>query len=152
MKKTLTLLAVTGVAAVCAAPAGAAKPTTPKAKVPSAQSQCRSEKTGMGDATFKATYGTNANKSNAMGKCVSKRNAATRDARKAAKGDATKTAKTVKTEVAADISAAKSCKTEKGTDAAAFKAKYGKNGNQANAFGKCVSTLAKQKAQDTTAS
>ena len=28
--------------------------------------------TGLGEATFKATYGTNADKSNAMGKCVSK--------------------------------------------------------------------------------
>lgn len=150
MKKTITLLAVAGAAAAFAAPAGAAKPTTPK--VPSAQSQCRSEKSGMDDATFKATYGTNANKSNAMGKCVSKRNLATRDARKAARGDATKTAKTVKSEVAADISAAKSCKTEKQADSAAFKDKYGTNANKSNAFGKCVSALAKQQAQDTTSS
>jgi hypothetical protein len=104
MKKTLTLLAVTGAAAAFAAPAGAAKPTT---KVPSAQSQCRAEKTGMGDDVFKATYGTNESRSNAMGKCVSHRNLATRDARKAAKGDAAKTAKTVKAQVAHEIKAAR---------------------------------------------
>jgi hypothetical protein len=61
----------------------------------------------MGAATFKQTYGTNVNRSNAMGKCVSKRTAATNAARKAAKGSATKTAKTVKAQVAHDIKAAK---------------------------------------------
>ena len=42
--------------------------------------------------------------------------------------------------------AAKACKAERGaTDAtrAAFKATYGTNANKANAFGKCVSKLAK---------
>ena len=54
---------------------------------------------------------------------------------------------------AQDISnAAKTCKAERSSDAAAFKAKYGTNGGNAsgagaNAFGKCVSTIAKQKAK-----
>ena len=54
---------------------------------------------------------------------------------------------------AQDISnAAKSCKAERSTDPAAFRAKYGTNagntsGAGANAFGKCVSTIAKQKAK-----
>ncbi len=46
----------------------------------------------------------------------------------------------------AEENAAKKCKAERGTtDAsiAAFKAKYGTNANKANAFGKCVSKLAK---------
>jgi hypothetical protein len=48
--------------------------------------------------------------------------------------------------------AAKSCKAERATDPVAFRAKYGTNGGStsgagANAFGKCVSTLAKQNAQ-----
>jgi hypothetical protein len=52
-----------------------------------------------------------------------------------------------------DISnAAKTCKAERSSDPAAFKAKYGTNGGNAsgagaNAFGKCVSTIAKQKAK-----
>ena len=33
---------------------------------------CQALKTSLGEATFKSTYGTNADKSNAMGKCVSK--------------------------------------------------------------------------------
>jgi hypothetical protein len=54
---------------------------------------------------------------------------------------------------AQDISnAAKTCKAERSSDPAAFKAKYGTNGGNAsgagaNAFGKCVSTIAKQKAK-----
>ena len=46
----------------------------------------------------------------------------------------------------AESNAAKKCKAERGTTAqsmAAFKTKYGTNANQANAFGKCVSKLAK---------
>ena len=47
--------------------------------------------------------------------------------------------------------AAKTCKAERSTDSVAFKAKYGTNGGNsngagANAFGKCVSTIAKQNA------
>jgi hypothetical protein len=108
MKKTLTMLTVAGVtAAIAAAPAGAAKPAAASAKVPSASKQCRTERAGMGAATFTQTYGTNADRSNAMGKCVSKRTAATNAARRAAKGSATKTAKTVKAQVAHDIKVAR---------------------------------------------
>ena len=47
----------------------------------------------------------------------------------------------------AEKNAAKACKAERGTTAesiAAFKARYGTNANKSNAFGKCVSKLAKQ--------
>ena len=83
---------------------------------------CSQEKTTMGAAAFGLLYGTNANKSNAHGKCVSK-NAA------GAEKDVT--------------NAAKTCKAERTADAAAFAAKYGTNPNKKNAFGKCVSALAK---------
>src|SRR3954451_12869165 len=49
-------------------------------------------------------------------------------------------------------SAAQQCRAERGTtDAtrAAFRTKYGKNHNGRNAFGKCVSKLARQNAQAT---
>jgi hypothetical protein len=88
-------------------------------------------------AAFKAKYGTNANKSNAFGKCVSK-NAQTAEH--------------------ATANAAKACKAERdslGEDA--FAAKYGtngnattghgKNGNGKNAFGKCVSQHAQAAAE-----
>jgi hypothetical protein len=107
MNKTLTMLTVAGVtAAIAAAPAGAAKPAA-TAKVPSASKQCQTEKAGMGAETFKQTYGTNGNHSNAMGKCVSHRTAATRAARKAAKGSTAKTAGLVKAQIAHEIKAAK---------------------------------------------
>jgi hypothetical protein len=142
MKKTLTMLTVAGAMALLAAPAGAVKPDKAP-KVPSAQQQCRTERTGMGETLFAQTYGANASHKNAFGKCVSKRNAATRDARKAAKGDTAKTAKTVKAQVKADINAAKTCKAERKADPEAFATKYGTNANKRNAFGKCVSSTAR---------
>jgi hypothetical protein len=93
---------------------------------PSAQQQCRTEQTQMGSATFKQTYGTNHNRSNAFGKCVSKRQAATDQAGEQAHANA-----------------AQQCKAEEAADPAAFKTKYGTGKNGSNAYGKCVS----QKAQ-----
>ena len=134
-----------------------------------AQTACRAQRTAIGDAAFKLLYGTNANKANAFGKCVSK-------ASKGAEENDAAAANACKTEQAADraafakkygtgknganalgkcvsatstdadhadqaatIAAAKSCKTERAADTAAFAKKYGTNANKANAFGKCVS-------------
>ena len=82
------------------------------------------------------SYGTNANKANAFGKCVSGKAKAKKEA---AAEDAA--------EERAEENAAKKCKAERGTTAQsieAFKQKYGTNANKANAFGKCVSKLSKQ--------
>ena len=97
------------------------------ATTPSAQEQCRTERSAMGVETFRQTYGTNKNRRNAFGKCVSKRAKATEEAAAEAKQNASK-----------------ECKTEKQADPAAFKEKYG-TGNGANAHGKCVSQKAKAK-------
>ena len=43
-----------------------------KAAVTNAARKCKAERKTMGDAPFKAKYGTNTDKSNAFGKCVSK--------------------------------------------------------------------------------
>ena len=96
-----------------------------------AAQECREER-GDTEATqtaFAQKYGTNENKSNAFGKCVSGK---------------------VRAESADDredtLNAAQTCMAERGTTAetrAAFIAKYG---GKRNAFGKCVSTLAQ--AQD----
>lgn len=51
--------------------AALADPAVPSDKANGARS-CQALKTTLGEATFKATYGTNADKSNAMGQCVSK--------------------------------------------------------------------------------
>jgi len=92
----------------------------------SAQSQCRAERAAMGTAVFKLTYGTNHNRSNAFGKCVSAH------------------AKTnTKIEATAKQNASTQCTTERAADPAAFALKYGTNKNGKNAFGKCVSQKAK---------
>jgi len=97
---------------------------------------CKAERgtTAESIAAFKAKYGTNANKANAFGKCVSGKSKKDDEAEDEA-------------ENAAEEAAAKKCKAERGTTAQsidAFKQKYGTNKNKANAFGKCVSKLAKK--------
>ena len=72
------------------------------------------ERTTMGEQAFKLLYGTNANKSNAFGKCVSKL------AHQNAKNQ---------------TNAAAQCRAERDADPAAFAAKYGTGKKHANALG-----------------
>jgi hypothetical protein len=132
-------------AALAAPPADQAKPEKGKsAKTESAASPaqvngpknaskaCKAERAAMGVEAFKRSYGTNTNKSNAHGKCVS------------GKSKAKKENDETEADEAAEEAAAKKCKAERATlGAEAFKNNYGKNKNKANAFGKCVSKLAK---------
>ena len=99
---------------------------------------CKAERTKLGEDAFKAKYGTNANKANAFGKCVSGASTSKKEGDDEDENGAT--------ESKAEQNAAKKCKAERkqlGEDA--FRAKYGTNPNKANAFGKCVSKLAKAK-------
>jgi hypothetical protein len=133
MKKTLTFLA-TAAALALAVPAFADDaPATAPATTPSASKQCKTERSALGREVFGLLYGTNKNRRNAFGKCVSKRAAATEEAAQEAR-----------------TNASQECKTEEQADAAAFKAKYG-TGNGANAHGKCVSQKAKAKTAETVA-
>jgi hypothetical protein len=79
---------------------------------------CKALRADMGVTAFKQAYGTNSNRSNAYGKCVSKY---------------------ARVEHANHSDAVKTCKTEQAADAAAFAAKYGTNKHGTNALGKCVS-------------
>jgi hypothetical protein len=108
----LALLAITASAVASTTPTPADKAAAVK--------QCSTERNAMGAAPFKLLYGTNANKSNAFGKCVSKL------AQQNAKNGAT---------------AASQCRAERDADAAAFASKYGTGKKHANAFGRCVSRL-----------
>jgi hypothetical protein len=91
----------------------------------SASSSCKSQQSdptfaaNHGGQTFAQFYGTNADGSNAYGKCVS----STANAASKAQGKAV-------------VNAARSCQSEQKSDPGAFKSKYG-------TFGKCVSTKAK---------
>ncbi len=134
------LLTLVVPAALAAPPADKGKPASPgsSAAAPgqsaekNAAKTCKAERgtTAQSMAAFKVKYGTNANKANAFGKCVS--------------GKAKKAEEQEDEEEARD-NAAKKCKAERAAGPEAFKDKYGTNANKANAFGKCVSKLAKQK-------
>jgi hypothetical protein len=122
LKTMLVLAAVTALAVPVAAMADTTTPASAAGQL------CSQQKTTMGAGPFAALYGTNASKSNAFGKCVSK-NA------KLAAADVT--------------NAAKTCAAERASDPAAFATKYGTNGKAGskgagkNAFGKCVSGAVK---------
>ena len=170
MRKLIGLIAVLMLGAL---PALALAQDAPAPK--NASQLCKEQRKAMGDAAFKALYGTNANKSNAHGKCVSKQNAQAvennQNASKACKDErktlgeqafkdkygtndnksnahgkcvSMKAQAETTAEQAATIKAAKACKAERKTlGETAFKAKYGTNANKSNAFGKCVSKLAR---------
>jgi hypothetical protein len=151
------------------APSGGSSASSPSA-------QCRAERSAMGEANFKNTYGTNRNKSNAFGKCVSRQTAR----REANKKNASKTCRAEQADPNfstthggktfeqyygtnrnrhnafgncvsrkaqamtaeqqhAQLNAVATCRAEQRNDPAAFKVKYGTNRNKSNAFGKCVS-------------
>ena len=148
--------------------------TTPTpADQSAAQSQCAAQRTSMGTTAFKLLYGTNANRSNAFGKCVSKlasQNAQNRtNASAQCRAERTANPAAFKTKYGtghngsnafgncvstkakaaaaaqqqATINAAKTCLAERNANPAAFKAKYGTNASKSNAFGKCVSAHTK---------
>jgi len=108
--------------ATLAVPAWAVAAAPSPADRAAAVKQCSTDRSGMGVPAFKLLYGTNANRSNAFGKCVSK----------LAQQNANNHAKAVS-----------SCRTERAADPAAFASKYGTGKKRANAFGNCVSQTAK---------
>ena len=118
--RTMLLLLVM---AALAAPVAALAETAPT-PASAANQLCQQSKTTLG-ANFTSTYGTNANMSNAFGKCVSQN------------------AKTAQNAV---DNAPKACTAEQTADPTAFAKKYGSNGKPGsdgaakNAFGKCVSS------------
>lgn len=97
---------------------------------PNASQSCKAQRTQMGTSAFEATYGTNKNKSNAFGKCVSKAS----KAQETATTNANKTCKAEQTDP--NFAASHGGKT--------FDQFYGTNKNGKNAFGKCVSAQAKK--------
>jgi hypothetical protein len=96
----------------------------------SAVHSCKQQRSAMGVQAFKDLYGTNHDKSNALGKCVSKEAKAQKSAN--AHAQATAPAK---------------CRAEQAADPAAFKQKYGTNKSKSNAFGRCVALTAKADAK-----
>ena len=135
-------LALAVPAALAAPPADKGKPESPgnSATAPGQQAtknaakKCKDMRKNNA-SSFASLYGT---KPNAFGKCVS----AMAKLQSETESEANQ---------AAEDNAARACKKERGTTSestAAFKANYGTNANKANAFGKCVSKLAKAQKSD----
>jgi hypothetical protein len=98
--------------------------------------ECREERAADREA-FQDKYGTNANKRNAFGKCVSQKAKAERAEEDAEDAE----------EIEERTAAAEECDAERGETAEtrkAFEEKYGTNANKRNAFGKCVSQKARE--------
>jgi hypothetical protein len=95
--------------------------------------QCRTERAGMGVTAFKATYGTNRSRSNAFGKCVSKRAKAAQSADQQGSANAPQKCRAEQTDP--NFPATHGGKT--------FAQFYGTNHSGKNAFGKCVSKKAR---------
>ncbi|MDQ3122522.1 MAG: hypothetical protein M3Q59_08315 [Actinomycetota bacterium] len=142
MKRLITIAALLSL--VLAASAALAAPPAGKDNGPESAAEARAEKacktergtTAASMTAFEAKYGTNKNKKNAFGKCVSSKSKGENDDE--ADEDKNKN----------EVNASKKCKAERGTTAAsiaAFNEKYGTNKNKKNAHGKCVSKHAKQK-------
>ncbi len=142
MKRLITIAALLSL--VLAASAALAAPPAGKDNGPESAAEARAEKvckaargtTAASMTAFEAKYGTNKNKKNAFGKCVSSKSKGENDDE--ADEDKNKN----------EVDASKKCKAERGTTAAsiaAFNEKYGTNKNKKNAHGKCVSKHAKQK-------
>jgi hypothetical protein len=125
MARALTIIALLTALAV---PAVTLADNTPSpANQSTAQKRCRDQLKSMETKDFRALYGTNKNKRNAFGKCVSK---------------------LAREELENRQNAAKKCRDERSADADAFAEKYGTNPNGKNAFGKCVSEKAQGQSQD----
>lgn len=97
-----------------------------------AAKQCKAERTA-GPAAFAQRYGTNKNGHNAYGKCVSQK-------AQANKAEADKEDEAQEQD---SLNAAKTCKAAKKADPAKFASDYG---SKRNAYGKCVSKTAKERA------
>lgn len=143
MSRVLVLIAAFLTLAVSAAQAappadkGKNKTPAPSSAAPgqseekNAAKKCKAEREQLGTQAFMDKYGTNANKKNAFGKCVSSQSKDEAD----------------EADQKAKENAAKKCKAERAQiGLEAFRAKYGTNANKRNAFGKCVSKLVKKAA------
>lgn len=126
-------LTVVSVVALFAFSAGASAALSPS-DFKNASKFCKALKAEMnstvGSTTFKDAYGTNKNKSNAHGKCVSK---------------------FAKVQDSNQSNASKQCKEERGDtpeSQAAFALRYGTGKTKNNALGKCISQKADEESEE----
>ena len=126
-------------AAALAIPVAALADGTTTTDQQNAAKECKALLKAAGQTNFAATWGKNANKKNAFGKCVSSKAKEEATERSDAQSNGAKDCKAEKAQSDADFSAAHNGQT--------FAQFYGaKNAN--SAYGKCVSTKAKQNKSD----
>lgn len=102
-----------------------------------AAGDCRTERAEIGVEAFREKYGSNRNKRNAFGKCVSQTVRAERRAE-------------LREERAERRNAAKECRAERDEiGVEAFREKYGTGPRKRNAFGKCVSAMVSADEEET---
>jgi hypothetical protein len=131
MRKYLVILGAAALAGPVAALA--VEPASPEASSSPAQ-MCKQERQTMGEDAFKLLHGTNNNKSNAFGKCVSKK---------------AKQAEAARTNASAQCRAEQSDSNFAATHGGkTFDQFYGTNKKGSNAFGKCVSSKATAKVEE----
>ena len=106
---------------------------------------CAAERALDPDA-FREAYGTNENKMNAFGKCVSQEAQARGEDDEEEEEPENETELEDSTEPASNP--AKTCAAERELDPEAFREAYGTNENDMNAFGKCVSQTAQAEDED----
>ena len=174
-------IVIAAVLALAAAPTALAGPSPTAADRAAAVNDCRilrsAPPAGMGLEAFRETYGTNANRMNAFGRCVRRMVAAehanrheaerecraergtTPESRAAFRekyGSLGRCIRANRREESAEdreriMNAAETCREERGTtdeSRAAFNEEYGTNENDRNAFGKCVSRQARAQNDD----
>ncbi len=130
-------LVILGIPAAYAASPSAEKPKSVQAQVAEddAAKSCKAERQRVGLQAFENEHGTNKNKRNAFGKCVSSKSK-----------DKDKDDAEDDNDQTDDAAAAKACRSERASmRAEAFAKRYGTNHNLKNAFGKCVSGQSKAK-------
>jgi hypothetical protein len=138
-------LVIAGIPAAYAASPNAEKPKSAQAQSveDSAAKQCKAERERIGAQAFKTKYGTNKNKANAFGKCVS---GTSKDKAKKDKDEKDDDQDEADKDPGA---AAKACRAERASiGIEAFAKKYGTNHNLKNAVGKCVSGKSKKEKND----
>ena len=120
-------LILAGALALAVAPASAMAAETPSA-ADLAKASCKTQKAELGTKVFKQTYN-----AKSIAKAVKACAGVTQDV------------------AAAELeNAAKDCKAERDADATAFAETYGTNDNGKNAYGKCVSSKAKEAVKEET--
>ena len=124
------VLVAIGVPAALAASSGSDTPAAHSRGGDSTAKACKGERQSIGAEAFAKKYGTNHKLRDAFGKCVSGTSKDDRDEDDKAEKSS---------------GAAKSCRAQHASMGDGFAQKYGTNHNLKNAFGKCVSSKAKDK-------